>query len=142
MAKTYLSPEQKKLWLSFTDKPNSTSLPQASPILMDAISKQPFYPYEFDNRDTLADHIQSYIKTIDLILLLGEAEHTGDWDPYLYITFKDGTFIETTSGYSQIEILRQEHQYILVIHDYDEETDEEISHIKDIYSIESILLQR
>ncbi len=36
------------------------------------------------------------------ILHLGELEHTSDWDPYLYILFKDGTHIETQNGYPEI----------------------------------------
>ena len=41
-----------------------------------------------------------YMRKIETIQNLGWFEHTSDWDPYLMIVMKDGTIIETESGYA------------------------------------------
>lgn len=55
-----------------------------------------------DKRLTLWDKVEliyAFQLTKDLILNLGNLEHTSDWDPYLRIGLKDGTYVETRNGY-------------------------------------------
>jgi len=78
-------------------------------------------------------YLQPLIQTIDLIMNIGELEHTHDWDPYLHInlTTQDEPII-TEHGYYTMTI--EGHQ--LIIEDQDE-----IHHIL-IPSIQSISLER
>jgi len=43
--------------------------------------------------------IASYLLLLKFIVKLGWVEHTGDWDPNMYIKTKDGTEYETGFGY-------------------------------------------
>ena len=56
---------------------------------------------------SLEDRIASlsaYQIYINCITTMGDLEHTGDWDPYLVITFDDDSKLETSSGYWEWEI--------------------------------------
>jgi len=53
---------------------------------------------------TKKKEILKYDKAVQLTLQLGWIEHTSDWDPYYVIQLKDGTTIETASGYSSIDL--------------------------------------
>lgn len=50
------------------------------------------------------DYLNRFKKSIQLILELGEIEHTSDWDPYFIIILQDNTEIITPNGYHEIEI--------------------------------------
>lgn len=67
-----------------------------SPILGDELSKSPIM---VEGNVTTLLLLKRYIETIKAI---GEIEHDGDWYLSLEITFKDGTSLNTESGYPEI----------------------------------------
>lgn len=89
-------------------------LPQISTLIMDL---HPTYqiPTFKQEQIQIAYHIQKFINTVNLILALGQDEHTGDWDPYLEITLKSGIIITTENGYNHMEITKD--QTLLQIED-------------------------
>ena len=72
--------------------------PQLSPSLFDELSNKP----TIIRGD--AKSLMLLKRYLDLILHLGELEHTGDWDPYLKVTLNDGSSFETPNGYPEILI--------------------------------------
>lgn len=140
---THLNKTELKQWKSFIHKDRKT---QVSPILFDAVSREPIKIYPHTEPALLINEIQAVIDTISLITTLGWAEHTGDWDPYIRIELKDGNTITTDNGYYEMQIQEQEHQNILLLEDSEsqgEQWDEDISyHIIDITTIASIQLLR
>lgn len=91
-------------------------------------------------------YIKPFIQTNQLILDLGEAEHTSDWDPSIIIQLWDQNgelqTIETDPGYYVMDI----QDTVLLLEDSPgngEQEDEDISyHIIPIQSIHSIQLIR
>ena len=69
---------------------------QLSPILMRELSENPFII------DGNSQSLILFKRYLDLIVHLGNIEHSGDWDPYLLITFTDGSTLETPNGYEDI----------------------------------------
>ena len=72
--------------------------PQLSPSLFDELSNKP----TIIRGD--AKSLMLFKRYLDLILHLGELEHTGDWDPYLKVTLTNDDTFETTTGYPEITI--------------------------------------
>lgn len=90
----------------------------------------------WDTQLKVDSYIQPFINIIDLIITLGEQEHTGDWDPSIRIEFHNWDTIETQPGYYTIEIEND----TLIIEDLNEYY-QEIIHkipISEIASIELI----
>ena len=53
-----------------------------------------------ESHDRKIAMLYKYSRDMETILSLGWFEHTSDWDPFLLIKLKDGTQIETASGYA------------------------------------------
>ena len=73
--------------------------PQVSPTLMDELGKVPI---------TIGGNWTSLLlfrRYLEAIILMGETEHSGDWDLYLEVNLTDGTSFTTECGYPEI-ILR------------------------------------
>lgn len=70
--------------------------PQLSPSLFDELSNKP----TIIRGD--AKSLMLLKRYLDLILHLGELEHTGDWDPYLKVTLTNDDTFETITGYPEI----------------------------------------
>lgn len=133
-----MTPQEKQIINEMTkqDKLDLTKIlfndTQISAFLMDNL-KPIRYTY-FDSTFTLAQQdknryskelTERLIKTIDLISRLGWIEHTSDWDPYLIITFRDGSEqFQTESGYYDI-VAHDEH--ITITYGQDEDTEEELT---------------
>ena len=145
---TQLNQSEITKWESFIQKSDT----QSSPILFDALSKNPI-PINQDlpnnwvlSQIQILSQIQSIIKSIELIITLGQAEHTGDWDPYIIINLIDGGSIETQNGYHHMGIQRGQFQNTLLLEDEEHmgnQNDGDISyHIINISNIKSIQLLR
>ena len=83
-------------------KSNQMPETEISAFLMDNLGPIKIHSQEFPSLALV--YAQELIKTIELILDLGEEEHSGDWDPYLIITLNSGETIETENGYNYMEI--------------------------------------
>ena len=80
--------------------------------------------YERDTRFDLVDiHLKHLEAMLAFVGVLGEIEHTGDWDPYLDIELVDGGQYQTESGYYDIEVLEREKE--VVFYTYDEAADKD-----------------
>lgn len=75
-----------------------TTNPQLSPNLLRELSQKPFI-IRGDAKSLLI-----YKRYLDLIIHLGELEHTGDWDLHLKVTLNNKQSFETTTGYPEIEL--------------------------------------
>jgi len=68
------------------------------------------------------DHIDELVLLLEFLECLGMEEHTGDWDPYIVIEYKDDTpDYETATGYWHIAkktslsiILEDEHAEVII----------------------------
>ena len=56
---------------------------------------------EIEEHSVKISTLYVYMRKIETIQILGWFEHTSDWDPYLLIVMKDGTRIETESGFAE-----------------------------------------
>ncbi len=74
-----------------------------STTLMDEHIANPFITNNKSISDLFRD-LYYYILKTDLILKMGWYEHTGDWDPFYIIKLKNGTTIETTTGYTELDL--------------------------------------
>ena len=70
--------------------------PQVSSILMDELGKVPIIIG--GNWTTLL----LFRRYLEVIILIGETEHTGDWYLYLEVNLTDGTTFCTECGYPEI----------------------------------------
>lgn len=71
--------------------------------LMAEICKEPINFEGRDDEQAIAIFVR-LANDLSLIDVLGEFEHTNDWDPYIEIDLKDGTKIETPPGYYYFDI--------------------------------------
>ncbi len=75
--------------------------------LMDEISKEPIKFEGSDDDHAIAVFVK-LAKDLELCDLIGEFEHSNDWDPYIEIDLKDGTKIATPPGYYYFDISEME----------------------------------
>lgn len=97
---------------------NATAEKQLSPILFDALSRHPIIINGDVQKLSLFKHY------LDLIMEVGELEHTSDWDPYLKVITTESEFY-TETGYPDISIGDLN----------DEEQDTALRHYKEITNI-------
>ena len=83
---------------------------QISSFLLERLTPVTFDP---DFPTLFPQYLETFSKVLKFLDNLGFIEHTGDWDPYLKITLRDGVIIETSSGYWDFK-LRQENDMILL----------------------------
>lgn len=78
-----------------------TSEPQISSFILEN-----FQAFKLPHRHPIIvlPKLRKFQKFLKFLDLLGWVEHTGDWDPYLIITFLDGSTAQTESGYWSFEI--------------------------------------
>ena len=76
---------------------------QVSTRLMDSIVKEPINFEGAEDEHAIAVFVK-LASDLRLCDVLGEFEHTNDWDPYIEIDLKDGTKIETPPGYYYFDI--------------------------------------
>lgn len=139
---TWVTNEERKQWNSFLTKHRVS---QCSTILFDLLSTSTFTVYNWDNVHKIKYRVQSFIDTVNLITILGNAEHTGDWDPSISIKLRNSNeILESEPGYYHMEILENEntgtfHLYL----EKDEDDEGSIQyHIIDITKIETLLIHR
>ena len=77
----------------------SSQIPQCSSQMMDDI--EILNVGEVEEHSVKISLLYVYMRKIETIQVLGWFEHTSDWDPYLMIVMKDGTIIETESGFAE-----------------------------------------
>ena len=75
--------------------------------LMDQITIEPINFEGLDDEQAIATFVK-LAKDLELCDVLGDFEHTNDWDPYIEIDLKDGTKIETQPGYYYFDISEME----------------------------------
>lgn len=75
--------------------------------LMDEISQQPINFEGMEDEHAISIFVK-LAKDLELCNVLGDFEHTNDWDPYIEIDLRDGTKIETPSGYYYFDISEME----------------------------------
>ena len=69
---------------------------QISPLIMDYIQPLDMTKDAYLSPQQMIDFtLRPWMKLIDLIMDLGEKEHTHDWDPYISIKFKAGNTLTT-----------------------------------------------
>ena len=92
---------------------------QFSPRVMDALTDVPI------NGDT--EKLKLLAVLIQTVMKLGDFEHSGDWDPMLMITLKDGGVFYTENGYPDIICIGDDDKHIVVYRPLtEEEMDNEI----------------
>lgn len=106
---------------------------QASPIIMDALTAKPFMVPDTTTELKMRE-LLSFAKTLELLGALGWEEHTGDWDPYLVITTKNGSYT-TESGYYNFDQLNET---TIIFDDADEDGEQkpQCIPVNDIISIQ------
>jgi hypothetical protein len=119
---------------------------QLSPILMD--NHKPFNifieslePHKlYNDLKILTNRLQDFLIFRNFLVDLGEAEHSSDWDLYLIITLRDGTKIQTDSGYDYFEIQDDK----ILVEDYEDngefKNENDSYHLIPINQISSISL--
>ena len=114
---------------------------QISPLIMDYIQPLDMTKDAYLSPQQMIDFtLRPWMKLIDLIMDLGEKEHTHDWDPYISIKFKDGNTLTTQNGYYIMNIQND----MLLLEDEEgagqEKNDDDSYHIIPINTIASIEL--
>ena len=134
--KTYLNPLDRIKWNHLISNEKAS---QISPLLFDSLSKNPIIINNDFSIQVARNQIQTFIDTLGLIILLGEAEHSGDWDPYIKIKLGNGDEIESLNGYYDMEIQDNE---TLILYNSEDETNGIGHHEITIENIHSIQLLR
>ena len=57
-----------------------------------------------ESHDRKIAMLYKYSRDMETIQQIGWFEHTSDWDPFLIIKLKDGTQLETESGYAEFNL--------------------------------------
>jgi len=60
---------------------------------------------EVGNSLKINQYLLPFKKFMDLTILLGDIEHTGDWDPSIKVTMSNGDTVETEPGYYNFDIV-------------------------------------